>query len=105
MISVRPLCSIASGVLHELRSSRAERQPHLHLHAEIFFPDQFSVEVVSKQAARAEGRINISAVGNGRVRGETAVRAMIAFMRRRLFCGALPEDFAGLAIETEHFEP
>src|SRR6201988_5264099 len=86
------------------RRAFAKREPHLHLHAEVFFPNQFSAEVVSIKTSRTKERVDIPAISNRRVRRKAAIRAVITFVRRRYLCGSLPENFARLAIETEHFE-
>src|SRR5687767_8925207 len=85
-------------------SAFAKREPHFHLHTEVFFPDQFSVEVVSIQAARTERCVDVPAVSDWRVRSKAAVRSMVTFVRCRGFRRLLPQNLARLAIETEQFE-
>ena len=86
------------------RHAFAEGHPHAHLHAEVLLPDQRALEVVAVHPARSEERVDVLAVGDRRVRGETAVLVVAAFVRRGRLRRALPEDLAGLAIEREHVE-
>src|SRR5207244_7414112 len=60
----------------------AEFAEHAQL-AEILLPDELAVERVTVDAAGAEERDYMLAIGDGRVRGEAAVLRMMPFVRRR----------------------
>ena len=92
-----------AAVVQYRRRAFAERAVHAQLHAEVLLPDRLAVDRVDEQSARSEERVHALAVGDRRVRGETAVRAVVALVWRGDGCRALPEGAPGLAIEQAKF--
>src|SRR5918993_4968619 len=82
----------------------AKGEPHLHLDAEVFLPEQLAVEVVDEKAARAEECVNPLAVGGGRIRREAAIEVVVSLVRRGSHRRVLPEDLASGAIDGEDLE-
>ena len=88
------------AVVNHGRTSFAEVRAHFHL-AEFAFPKFFTVEIVAKQTGGTEPAIEPLAIGGGRGGSEVVVTVR-AFVRDQFGCGLTPQDFAGVAIETEH---
>src|SRR5262245_48405762 len=86
------------------RRAFTELKTYPHLHAEVFLPDRLSVEVVAVNPARSERNVKIAAISQRRVRGETAVLAVIAFVRGGDLGHSLPQSLAGLLVQAHHDE-
>src|SRR5688500_17599665 len=82
------------------RTSFTVRVQGLHL-AEVFLPDDFSVEVEAIEAARAEESVEKLAVGHWRI-GNGAASVMAAFVRKFLANDGFPKGAAVLAGDGEN---
>src|SRR5262245_11334199 len=78
--------------------------PMLGVHlAQVFFPDQLSIQVEAIQAVRSEGSEDTLAVGDGGGRGEAAAD-MAGFERSGFEHRLLPENLAGGAADRQDHE-
>src|SRR5262245_35743481 len=91
-------------VIQRRRRAFAELKLYPNLPSEVFLPDRLSVDVVAKKPARSERNVKVAAISQRRVRGEAAILAMIAFVRRGDLGHSLPQSLAGLLVQAHYDE-